>query len=61
MNGQAARARVSEEAINAADHLKRNIGNDLHLRPQPLIAQYFPRTIPVLTSGGDPMVARRLA
>jgi len=43
------------------EQLKKNVGQDLHLRPHPLIAQYFPRTIAVLTGRGDPMVARRLA
>ncbi len=44
-----------------ADQLKKNVGQKLYLRPHPLSAQYFPRTIAVLTSGGDPMVARRVA
>ena len=43
------------------DQLQKNVGQHLHLRPHPLIAQYFPRTIPVLTRrGGNSMVARRL-
>src|SRR5215468_9384394 len=51
---------VGEEAMNAVQ-LKKNVSQDLHLRPHPLIAQYFPRTIAVFAGGGDPMVARRLA
>jgi hypothetical protein len=47
---------VSEEAMNA-NQLRKNVGQDLRLRPHPLIVQ---RTHNVLSTGLDPAAERRL-
>jgi hypothetical protein len=44
-----------------ADQLKKNIGQDLRLRPEPLIVEYVPLITGVRPSGGDPVMERRLA
>jgi hypothetical protein len=51
---------VGEEAVNA-DQLKKNIGQDLRLRPEALIVEYVPLITGVRTSSGDPVTERRLA
>lgn len=44
-----------------SDQLKKNVGQDLRLRPHPLLARYVPRLYAMLTTDADPMTERRLA
>ena len=43
------------------DQLKKNVGQDLRLRPHPLVVEHVPLVTGVRSSSGDPVMERRLA
>jgi hypothetical protein len=50
---------VGEEAVNT-DQLKKNVGQDMRLRPHPLIVEHVPLITGVRSSSGDLVTERRL-
>ena len=51
---------MGEEAVNV-NQLRQNVGQELRLRPHPLVVEYVPLITGVRSSSGDPVTERRLA